>query len=392
MKKTLLLLLLATLFALSALAGTAAVHPDDLLQWEDLVVTAGTLRVRQYPGTNTAVVARVHKGDPLLVLGSSGNWFYVHLPDAAGTEGYVYKDYVDAALLDVTFDEAEDVTDCVGGSAVEEDIPEEIPPEHPTVTEETIPFSAVLAAAEGWNEGTAAPPAVLTSAAQLNANEFLSGRTDEEFPEAFSQLAQYGEAFFDDHVLVLFSLASAGGPAKFELRRAARFGRTLNLYYEQSAAEEGAREWLCFVEIPKEEYRGGSIALRCIDPPFPAEEDCVPPDEDLPEEEIPVLYPTGLDFTFDAGPGASRPWRCSLSAEGILLPQGEWLSAAPEDASGTLQTFDFEAVAPGAVRLTFTRPSAKAGEPDEVRSFAVTVEETPHSLKVTCIEDLPGAR
>ena len=95
---------------------------------------------RQYPGTNTAVVARVHKGDPLLVLGSSGNWFYVRLPDAAGTEGYVYKDYVDAALLDVTFDEAEDVTDCVGGSAVEEDIPEEIPLEHPTVTEETIPF------------------------------------------------------------------------------------------------------------------------------------------------------------------------------------------------------------------------------------------------------------
>lgn len=46
MKKTFLLLLLAALFALSALAGTAAVHPDNLLQWEDLVVTAGTLRVR----------------------------------------------------------------------------------------------------------------------------------------------------------------------------------------------------------------------------------------------------------------------------------------------------------------------------------------------------------
>lgn len=66
----------------------------------------------------------------------------------------------------------------------------------------------------------------------------------------------------------------------------------------------------------------------------------------FPKRRSPSFTPPGLDFTFDAGPGASRPWRCSLSAEGILLPQGEWLSAAPEDASGTLQTFDFEAVAP----------------------------------------------
>ena len=307
MKKALLLLLLAALFALSALAGTAAVHPDDLLQWEDLVVTAGTLRVRQYPGTNTAVVARVHKGDPLLVLGSSGNWFYVRLPDAAGTEGYVYKDYVDAALLDITFDETEDVTDCVGGSAVEEDIPEEIPPEHPTVTEETIPFSAVLAAAEGWNEGTAAPPAVLTSAAQLNANEFLSGRTGEEFPEAFSQIAQYGEAFFDDHVLILFSLASAGGPAKFELRRAACFGRTLNLYYEQSAAEEGAREWLCFVEIPKEEYRGGSIALRCIDPPSRRKKAAFRPMRTFPKRRSPSFTPPGWTSRLMPAPAPAAP-------------------------------------------------------------------------------------
>ena len=100
----------------------------------------------------------------------------------------------------------------------------------------------------------------------------------------------------------------------------------------------------------------------------------------------------GMTASNEKGAYAGRRTDAELSAEGILLPQGEWLSAAPEDASGTLQTFDFEAVAPGAVRLTFTRPSAKAGEPDEVRSFAVTVEETPHSLKVTCTEDLPGAR
>ena len=53
MQKKILCLLLATLLALGALGAVAAIHPDDLPEGAGLVVTAGTLRVRQGPTTDS---------------------------------------------------------------------------------------------------------------------------------------------------------------------------------------------------------------------------------------------------------------------------------------------------------------------------------------------------
>jgi uncharacterized protein YgiM (DUF1202 family) len=55
-------------------------------------VTGSRLNVRERPTTSAVTVARVKKGERLVVLGREDDWIQVRLPD--GTAGWVYGKYV----------------------------------------------------------------------------------------------------------------------------------------------------------------------------------------------------------------------------------------------------------------------------------------------------------
>jgi hypothetical protein len=57
-----------------------------------LAVTSSSLNVRGGPSTAQAPVARVKKGDRLLLVGQEGEWYQVRLPD--GRAGWVHGKYV----------------------------------------------------------------------------------------------------------------------------------------------------------------------------------------------------------------------------------------------------------------------------------------------------------
>ena len=158
MQKKILCLLLATLLALGALGAVAAIHPDDLPEGAGLVVTAGTLRVRQGPTTDSAIIGRVYEGDLLTVLGSAGNWFRVLTP--LGTEGYVYKNYVDAALKE----DEPPVTD----DGTYDDI---------LLPDGEVEFEATLVRADGWNDYTPFAVQDFVYAGHMEKDGFVGSRT-----------------------------------------------------------------------------------------------------------------------------------------------------------------------------------------------------------------------
>ena len=83
-----------TLFALVALLFTALALPGTA-QAETVYVqdtNDGYLNLRSGPGTSHGVVMRLTAGTGLAVLGQSGNWLRVALPD--GTVGYAYGQYL----------------------------------------------------------------------------------------------------------------------------------------------------------------------------------------------------------------------------------------------------------------------------------------------------------
>jgi curli biogenesis system outer membrane secretion channel CsgG len=55
-------------------------------------VTGTSVNIRSGPGTNHSVIGSVRRGDQLTLLGESGDWFQVRLPD--GREGWIFNKMV----------------------------------------------------------------------------------------------------------------------------------------------------------------------------------------------------------------------------------------------------------------------------------------------------------
>ena len=89
---------LAYHLALTFLAGDDREHAASILE-EPSVIGFGTvetertrLNIRSGQGTNTRIVTKVNKGDRLLLLNRSGDWYHILLPN--GTEGYAHRDFI----------------------------------------------------------------------------------------------------------------------------------------------------------------------------------------------------------------------------------------------------------------------------------------------------------
>ena len=356
MQKKILCLLLATLLALGALCAVAAIHPDDLPEGAGLVVTAGTLRVRQGPTTDSAIIGRVYEGDLLTVLGSAGNWFRVLTP--LGTEGYVYKNYVDVALKE----DEPPVTD----DGTYDDI---------LLPDGEVEFEATLVRADGWNDYTPFAVQDFVYAGHMEKDGFVGSRTAEQFPEAFAQIAKYDETYFDTayKTLLVFNLVAPSGSVRFAVEEVCRENDTLIIRYSKDVPETGTddmAEWLCFVEIPNHEYNGERIVLEPVDSPV----------QDAQEEgETPV---TSFGLSLVSNPSTGYAWTAEISDPAVLALTAEGYEAdeaEPLPGSGGAQYFEFAAHAPGSALITFTyaRPWESA-QPQAVRLAAVTVTDGLH--------------
>jgi hypothetical protein len=89
---------LAYRLALIFLAGNDQEHAASILGVPS-VIGFGTvetertrLNIRSGEGTNTRIVTKADKGDRLLLLNRSGDWYKVLLSD--GTEGYAHRDFI----------------------------------------------------------------------------------------------------------------------------------------------------------------------------------------------------------------------------------------------------------------------------------------------------------
>ena len=75
--------------------GNAAVTPTSMAPaggGGTVEVTGTTVNVRSGPGTSHGILGSVRRGDRLAVLGESGNWFQVRMPD--GRTGWIFNKLV----------------------------------------------------------------------------------------------------------------------------------------------------------------------------------------------------------------------------------------------------------------------------------------------------------
>jgi hypothetical protein len=63
-----------------------------LSQEPSVQVTGSSVNIRSGPGTGHNIVDSVNRGDRLILLGESGNWFQVRLPN--GKEGWIFNKLV----------------------------------------------------------------------------------------------------------------------------------------------------------------------------------------------------------------------------------------------------------------------------------------------------------
>ncbi|MBW2305806.1 MAG: SH3 domain-containing protein [Deltaproteobacteria bacterium] len=73
-------------------APTPPAPPAPRAQDPTVEVMGTTVNIRSGPGTNHGIIGSVRRGDRLTLLGESGNWFQVRLPD--GKEGWIYNKLV----------------------------------------------------------------------------------------------------------------------------------------------------------------------------------------------------------------------------------------------------------------------------------------------------------
>jgi len=73
-------------------ATPAAVQSAPAAEGNMVEVTGSSVNIRSGPGTNYGIIISVKQGDRLPLLGESGNWFQVRLPD--GREGWIFNKLV----------------------------------------------------------------------------------------------------------------------------------------------------------------------------------------------------------------------------------------------------------------------------------------------------------
>ena len=61
-------------------------------QGSTVEVTGMTVNVRSGPGSTHGIIGNANRGDRLGLMGESGNWFLVQLPD--GKQGWIYNKLV----------------------------------------------------------------------------------------------------------------------------------------------------------------------------------------------------------------------------------------------------------------------------------------------------------
>jgi len=81
-------------------------HTVELMPDSEAVVNVddGSLRLRQYPSTDSAILGEISNGEKIIVKGVSGEWYFISQGDR---EGYVFSEYVSIEASDENVSETQ---------------------------------------------------------------------------------------------------------------------------------------------------------------------------------------------------------------------------------------------------------------------------------------------